>query len=316
MATKSCCAECGEEGGASLKTCKSCKLVKYCNAMCQRNHWPKHKKECKQRAAELRDEALFTDPPDKEDCPICFLPMPVRILSCISLPPATASSVPIYDYAEVSGRLASIATEKYYSCCGKSICVGCMDSFFDSGNIETCPFCNAVLVLPHDERVGQIMKRVEANDAGAMCQLGCYYYHGNGGLLQDRTKALELWTQAAALGSRDAHNNLGVEYDVRGDLKRAKFHYEAAAMAGHEVARHTLACIESDSGNMGRAVKHWIIAASAGSYHAMHDLITCFEEGIVTRETIYTTLAAYNNSCAEMRSEARDNYIRVMAETG
>ena len=74
-----CCAECGEEGGVSLKMCQSCMLVKYCNAACQRNHWPKHKKDCKLRAAELHDEALFKDPPPKEDCPICVLPMPEHL---------------------------------------------------------------------------------------------------------------------------------------------------------------------------------------------------------------------------------------------
>ena len=32
-------------------------------------------KGCKQRVAELRDEALlFKDPPPKEDCPICCIP--------------------------------------------------------------------------------------------------------------------------------------------------------------------------------------------------------------------------------------------------
>ena len=31
------------------------------------------------------DEALFKDPPAKEDCPICFLPMPVNLISCASL---------------------------------------------------------------------------------------------------------------------------------------------------------------------------------------------------------------------------------------
>ena len=81
-ATTHCCAECGEEGGnVSLKACKACMSVKYCNAVCQKKHWPIHKKECKLRAAELRDEALFKDPPAKEDCPICFLPMPFKLIS-------------------------------------------------------------------------------------------------------------------------------------------------------------------------------------------------------------------------------------------
>jgi len=54
-ATVHCCADCGSAAGGdvSLKSCKSCMLVKYCNANCQKNHWPEHKNECKQRAAEL-----------------------------------------------------------------------------------------------------------------------------------------------------------------------------------------------------------------------------------------------------------------------
>ena len=70
---------------------------RYCSAACQKNHWPIHKKECKLRAAELRDEALFKDPQDKEECPICFLPMPTLLISCVTLPPATRLSVPIYN---------------------------------------------------------------------------------------------------------------------------------------------------------------------------------------------------------------------------
>ena len=61
MTTIICCAECGKDGGASLKACKSCMQVKYCDATCQRNHWATHKKQCKRRATELRDEALFKD---------------------------------------------------------------------------------------------------------------------------------------------------------------------------------------------------------------------------------------------------------------
>lgn len=41
-------------------------------------------------------------------------------------------------------------------------------------------------------------------------------------------------------------------------------------MAGHEVARNNLACLEAES--VGRAIKYWRIGASAGDYNAMHTL--------------------------------------------
>jgi hypothetical protein len=178
---KARCADCDKEegGGVSLKACKSCMLVKYCNADCQKNHWPTHKQICKHRAAELRDEALFKDPPAKEDCPICFLPMPMRIISCIPLPPATVLSVPIRDYAMANERLASLDTEQYYTCCGKSICGGCIHSFYLSGNHDKCPFCKADgRDKTDEENIQELMKRVEANDAASIDVLGNNYYHG------------------------------------------------------------------------------------------------------------------------------------------
>ena len=61
---------------------------------------------------------------------------------------------------------------------------------------------------------------------------------------------------------------------------------------------------------MERAVKHWTIAASAGEFGAMNHLSIGFENGYVSQESIDSTLVAYNNSCVQMRSEARDAYIR------
>ena len=312
-----CCADCGSVAGEgiSLKACKSCMLVRYCNVNCQKNHWPKHKKECKLRAAELCDEALFKEPPAKEDCPICFLPMPVKLIACMTLPPATISSVPISDFADANEELAKIVMEQYYTCCGKSVCGGCVDSFHKSGNIDTCAFCKADGRGKTDEdAVEEMMKRVEVNDAVAIYLMGNNYYHGKLGLQQDRGKALELYARSADLGSSKAHFHLGSIYREGGDLKKAKFHYEAAAMAGHDDARYNLGCMEAQSGNMGQAVKHWTIAASAGDYDAMYNLLVDFKQGVFSRESIDSTLIAYNNSCAEMRSEARDAYIQTELE--
>ena len=81
-------------------------------------------------------------------------------------------------------------------------------------------------------------------------------------------------------------------------------------MAGHEVTRCNLGGMEYDSGNVERAIKHYTIAASAGHYSAMNFLRRYFEQGCVSRESINSALDAYNSSCAEMRSEARDVYMR------
>jgi hypothetical protein len=56
-----------------------------------------------------------------------------------------------------------------------------------------CPFCNSDQADKTDEEmVGEMMKRVDVNDAGAMHVLGTYYYDGEQGLQQDQAKAMQL----------------------------------------------------------------------------------------------------------------------------
>jgi len=155
---------------------------------------------------------------------------------------------------------------------------------------------------------------MEANDAASIKLLADSYYQGSNGVQQDQTKAMELYARSADLGCSDAHSQLGGIHHQRGDMKKAKFHLEAAAMAGHEVARNNLGVFEANSGNMERAIKHWTIAASDGCFRAMDELRKFFKRGFVSRESINSILTAYNNSCAEMRSEARDAIIRFKTE--
>jgi TPR repeat protein len=189
-------------------------------------------------------------------------------------------------------------------------------SFSKTGNDGKCPFCNSDQGdKTGEEDVEEIMKRVVANDPASIYMLAIPYYQGLNGFQQDHAKAIELYARTADLGYSKAHNNLGVIYEGAGNLKKAKFDVEAAAMAGDEAAWCNLVLMEGNSGNKEQALKHWTIAASAGCYRAMHHLRTGFEQGFVSRESIDSTLTAYNNSCTEMRSDARDAYIRFQTES-
>jgi hypothetical protein len=163
------CANCGkaEELEANLKTCTACKLVKYCDRDCQIAHHFLHKKACKQRAAELHDEALFKQPPKADDCPICFLLLPEM------------------DSGHVFG-----------ACCSTTICTGCCHAhyFLQSNGHRTCPFCRAA--MPSEKRfITMLMKRVDANDARAIYQLGKLYFFGDEcySITKDIDKAARAW---------------------------------------------------------------------------------------------------------------------------
>jgi hypothetical protein len=64
-----------------------------------------------------------------------------------------------------------------------------------------------------------------------------------------RFSAEELHASSAKLGFSKAHYLLADVYYREGQLKKASFHFEAAPMAGHKVARFNLGSIEGNSGN-------------------------------------------------------------------
>jgi TPR repeat protein len=127
------------------------------------------------------------------------------------------------------------------------------------------------------------LKRVDANDTASIFVVANYYYLGSDGFQQDRTQAIKLFNRAADLGCRKAHWNLS------------------------DPSRCNLGGLEADAGNMKRAVRHFMIAALPGCYFAMQALNKSFEQGFVSRDTVKSTLTAYNNYCAEMRSEAKNH---------
>jgi len=291
----SVCANCGKEGDNINNVCNKCNMVKYCNAACKKKHRHKHKKECEEHcrkaaedAAKLHDEKLFKQPPPPwEDCPICFIKMPLKMKG-----------------------------HKYKACCGKMICSGCNYApvYDDRGNKvdnKKCPFCRTPHHTSNEEMVKRTKKRMQAHDPIAIQNLGVYYRDGIRGFPQNHLKALELWHRAAELGYALAYNSIGYAYEhgtrgVEVDKKKATHYYELAAMGGDTLARHNLGIMEQKAGNIGRAVRHYMIAAGGGYSDSLKEIKELYSYGYATKEDYTKALQAYQAYLGEIRSRQRD----------
>ena len=241
------CAACGKEGSKeSMNICNKCKMVHYCNFACKKKHKSKHKKKCEKHAAKLHEEALFQEPPPREECPICFLSLPLK------------------------------SSESHFkSCCGKVICVGCTYEMVKEGvgrgkmkeDDHLCPYCRAPSLISDEEKIKQMKILMENGNGRAFNMIGLCFARGSNGMPRHQAKANELFLKAGELGCADAYCNLGIVYrqgeGVEIDMKKATHFFELAAMSGNVIARHRLGHIEKQAGNDQRAKKHFIVAARA-----------------------------------------------------
>ncbi len=282
-ADKSCCASCGVEGvdNIKLKKCEDCDLVRYCSVKCQKEHRHKHKRACKKRSAELRDELLFKQPESSHigDCPICCLPLSLDLGKSTLQP-----------------------------CCCTMICNGCqcanMIREVKSSLNPSCPFCRKAMIETKEERVKQMMRRIKANDPVALSHLaGEEFDEGH------FRRAFEYYSKAAELGDVEAHYQLSLMYrdgdGVGKDRGKEMFHAEEAAIGGHPEARHNLGCYEWNNHNFERAVKHWVIAATQGYDRSVKELMHAFKGGFVNKEDLAAALRAHQAAVDATKSPQR-----------
>ncbi|EJK63309.1 hypothetical protein THAOC_16037 [Thalassiosira oceanica] len=267
--TAEACANCGKEGSDAikLKNCNACFLVKYCSVDCQKIHRKKHKGPCKKRAAELKDEKLYSQGHERAEldfCPLCLLAIPFP--------------VPEADHA------------KFYVCCMKRVCNGCVFAALKCGLNKVCPFCRTSAPKNNEEALEKIQKRVDARDPEAICHLGDSYITGTHGLEKDKSRAFELWTEAAELGSTYALAKIGGahysgNWGASQDIAKGIHCWESAAMLGSVISRHGLGFAEASKGNHDRAM---------------------FALGLATKAQYAEALIGYQDALEEMRSPQRD----------
>ena len=286
------CANCGKHGSdvVKLKNCTACRLVKYCGVDCQKAHRRRHKKACKQRAAVLKDEQLYSqghERPEGDFCPICTLPIP--------LPMEHEHSV-------------------FMTCCMKRICVGCIVAVEKRG-MHSCPFCRTPCPGNDVDSLAMVRARVEKKDPEGIYYLGNQYFHGVLGLQKDMQQTIELWKEAAELGSITALYNLGGLYyfgnGVQQNEAKAVEFYEKAAMQGHVQSRYNLGSSEVEKGNYDRALKHLLISATMGLKDSLEAIKWMLTMGFATKEQYAEALRGYQDAVEGMKSHDRDEAKRL-----
>jgi len=245
-------------------------MVKYCNAACKKKHRSKHKKACERQVAKLHDKAIFKEPPPHEECPICFLPLPL-------------------DSSESFFKL----------CCGKLICDGCIvaieEEAYGRSKTSLCAFCREPTSNSEEEDIKRMKKLMEAGNADAFLNFAGCYARGIKGMPQDWSKANELLLKAGELGCAVAYSKLGNSYydgSVEVDTKKATHYWELAAITGNVHARHNLGHMEYQAGNYHRAYKHFILSARAGEKDSLEEeeVKEGFMQGMVTKDEFANTL--------------------------
>ena len=286
------CANCGKHGSdtVKLKNCTACRLAKYCGVDCQKAHRKQHKRACKQRAAELEDDELYSQGHERLEgdfCPICTLPIPL---------PLQHHSV-------------------FNCCCMKLICDGCNTAAKKRG-MNDCPFCRTPYPNNDGDMLAFIQARVEKKDPDAIYVRGQNYFFGSLGLQKDVRRAVELYTEAAELGSIDALYSLGNAYDLgygvlqKDEAMAAEFH-KKAAMRGHVESRHNLGCMEAQKKNYNRALRHWLISSKMGHKKSVETINKMFMRGIATKEQYAEALNGYQDAVEETKSHDRDEAKRL-----
>ncbi|EJK57305.1 hypothetical protein THAOC_22668 [Thalassiosira oceanica] len=161
----------------------------------------------------------------------------------------------------------------------------------------------------------RLLNEGHERDADAIHNLGLKYCYGNLGLTKDVPRAVELWTDAAELGSVEAHYDLGIAYyigdGVEEDKPRAIQHWQEAAMKGHVESRRNIGVVEFNEGNYKLAMKHLMISAKMGYEDSLNSVKQMFMGGLATKAQYAEALRGYGDAVEEMKSHQREEAKRL-----
>ena len=242
------------------------------------------------------DPELWKPHPPTEDCPVCFVPLPVVEFD-----------------------------STYAVCCGKIICTACSAETVRAESIinakrakkklspldNACPFCRSVVMNASESKFEE---RIRGGDGQAAYNLAVLYRVGDTliDLSKDEVKSLELFHNAADdMGCSRAMKALGrmYSYGVFGapkDTVKGREYLEDAVKMGDVNARYWLGCIEAEEENIDLAIRHWNLAAAAGEKCSVAKLWKSFFEGKLEKSELEEALRNHKEASDAMNSEERE----------
>ena len=265
---------------------------------------------------ELRDVELFGALEEREDCPICFVPMPLK------------------------------RNERaHVRCCGKTACMACAFTSDRMGH-NTCPFCRDPIVgfvgEAHKEVYDQQLRdRIELGDALAMEILAENFDLGMNGFQKDDVAAMRLWLRAAELGHLPGLCALARKYQTkfknegRPTFEQSMKFATAAAKKGSVEGHHILGKRElvvlagmdetplelERAEKLEKAVKHLEHAAIGGNVPSFELLQKLQDRGagnmylFLDNDTFDELEAKHKEALALEWSEERESYMAKKTKT-
>lgn len=289
-------------GHNNMKLCAACVQVlpreSFSKKQWQLKQYERRCKECiaADREVKRQDPLLNWTRPTREECPICMVPLPLGGA----------------DYV-------------YRSCCGKTICMGClydqieMDKkegrcTLDTMKAHICPFCRSEKIdNVHDLDI----KLAKAGNLEAMWQVGKSYFDGDTGVQQDKNEGVKWYRRAAEAGSPRGTFSLGRCYEegdgVEQNLDRALEYCQKAAELGNIDAFVAVGRLCIQKGEMDEAVLNLRKAVICGlsDIDQFNGLRACYRGEYITKEEYAFTLRENQKATDEMKSESREKVKKL-----
>ena len=238
---------------------------------------------------EMANIDLYAPIAEREECPMCLIPLPIDVREAV-----------------------------FIYCCGKRICQGCSyKSIFSDMKkgvkLEEfkCAFCRQHIAIKHNDKIKELKRLMKKKIPEAFIKMAFNYKHGEGGVIQSDTKALEMFVCAAELGFADAFIKIGQHYNegivVDQDESKVLQYHEIAAKKGSLYAHQQLAEYHTSNGSMNLCIEHLKVAASAGDQESMDKLMAEYRNEALSKEVLTQTLRACQASQNGMKSKDRED---------